>query len=199
MKNEMLTETEIVVIGTSAGGVDILSRILPAFKKTGYLKIAVVIHMPSSGPNLIPSLMQERCELTVKEADSGEPMLADHIYIAPPNYHLCIEPDLTSSLSSEGPLNFSRPSIDILFESAAYTNPRKVAGVLLTGANEDGAYGLSLIQKNGGVAVVQNPSDAEYPTMPNSALKLIRPDLLVTTTELINLIRHKCSGDHIHA
>lgn len=199
MMKEMLNETEIFVIGTSAGGVEILSRILPAFKKTGFIKIAVVIHMPSSGPNLIPSLMQDRCELTVKEADSGEPMLADHIYIAPPDYHLCIEPDLTLSLSSEGPLNFSRPSIDILFESAAYTLPRKVAGILLTGANEDGAYGLTLIKKCGGLAIVQNPSDADYPTMPESALKLLRPDFLVTTNELINLIRQKCSGESIHA
>lgn len=191
---EQLKESEIFVIGTSAGGVDILMRILPAFKKTGRCKIAVVIHMPPSGPNLIPSLMQEKCELRVKEADPGEPMLPDHIYIAPPDYHLCIEPDLTLSLSTEGQVNFSRPSIDILFESAAYTLPRKVAGILLTGANEDGAHGLSIIKKCGGITIVQNPEDAEFPTMPESALRLMKPDFVLSATDIINLISQICSG-----
>lgn len=192
MRNPSFLGCELFVIGTSAGGVDMLSAILPAFRKTNKFKVAVVIHMPPTGPNLIPSLMNEICDLDVCEGTPGEKMRPDHIYIAPPDYHLSVENDGTLSLSTEGPQNFSRPSIDILFESAAFAYQRKTIGILLTGANNDGAHGLKRIQEMGGVTIVQDPSDAHYETMPLSALEIMKPDLVLKTTEMTELIAKLC-------
>lgn len=190
---------ELIVIGTSAGGVEILNKLATAFSKTNYLKVAVVIHLAPDGPNLIPSLMGDHCALKVKEAEPGEPMQNDTIYVAPSDYHLCIEPNHILTLSSEEPLNFSRPSIDVLFDSAAYAYGNKVMGILLTGANHDGAAGLKTIQKMGGVTVVQNPSDAEWDVMPKSALQIMTPDFVLTTEEIINKIKSICSEGSIYA
>lgn len=179
---------EMIVIGTSAGGVDMLQKLAPAFRKSGKVKAAVVIHMSPSGPNLIPSLMAENCEFKVKEAEPGEPMEADTIYIAPPDYHLCLEPNNTISLSTEEAVNFSRPSIDVLFDSAAYSFGEKAVGILLTGSNNDGAEGLKKIKSQGGIAVVQKPSDAEWGVMPASAIEIMKPDYILTTEEIIKFI-----------
>lgn len=190
---------ELIVIGTSAGGVDILNKLAPAFSKTNRIKVAVVIHIYPTGPNLIPSLMGDHCELDVKEAEPGEPMQNDMIYIAPPDYHLCIEPNHTLSLSSEEPVHFSRPSIDVLFDSAAYAYGNKVLGILLTGANNDGALGLQTIQKMGGMTIVQSPSEAEWEMMPKSAIDVMKPDYILTTEEIINKIKRICSEGSIYA
>lgn len=183
---------EMIVIGTSAGGVDILKRLAPAFRKNGLIKVAIVIHLSPSGPNLIPSLLADNCELKVKEAEPGEPMEADTIYIAPPDYHLCIEPNHIVSLSTEEPVNFSRPSIDVLFDSAAYAYGPKTLGILLTGANHDGAVGMKTIQDAGGTTVIQKPQDAEWDTMPLSALEIMKPDHILTTEEIKELIQSVC-------
>lgn len=190
---------ELIVIGTSAGGVDILKKIAPAFSKSGRLKVAIVIHISPDGPNLIPSLMGDNCALKVKEAEPGEPMENDTVYIAPPDYHLCVEPNHILTLSSEEPLNFSRPSIDVLFDSAAYAYGNKVLGILLTGANNDGAEGMKKIQKMGGMTIVQKPSDAEWNVMPKAAIDMMKPDYILTTEEIINKIKNICSEGSIYA
>lgn len=184
MSKRDFTDAQIFVIGTSAGGVDILNSIMPSFKKNNKFKVCVVIHLSPSGPNLIPSLLAPNCSLSVSEAQPGEELLPDHIYIAPPDYHLCLEPNKILTLSSEEPVNFSRPSIDILFESAAYAYGKKVVAILLTGANNDGAKGLKMIQDAGGITIVQAPSDAEFPAMPQSALDIMKPDYILTTEEI---------------
>lgn len=194
MPVKSFAETELFVIGASAGGVDILNRILPYFKKCNKYSVVVVIHLPAEGPNLLTSLFSPVCELTVAEAQPGEKILKDMIYFAPSDYHLCIEPNNTLSLSNEEPLNFSRPSIDILFESAAYAYGHKAAGILLTGANNDGALGLKKIQKSRGIAIVQEPRDAEYETMPLSAMEIMKPDYVMTKDEIADLIKNLCSG-----
>lgn len=167
-----------VGIGTSAGGVDALKIVLPSFKKPSTLSVVVVLHLPPEGPNLIPSLFQDLCEFTLKEAESGEPLEAETIYIATPNYHLSVEADGTCSLSNESAVNFSRPSIDVLFESLGYAQRDKVLGILMTGANGDGAKGLQIIAHFGGRTLVQNPMTAEYPMMPESALDIMKPDAI---------------------
>lgn len=184
----MFPDIELVVIGVSAGGIEMLNKIVPSFKMNGKIKVAIVIHMPPSGPNLIPSLMKDITPLTVKEADAGESLSPDHIYIAPPDYHLCIEPGGTISLSSEEPVNFSRPSIDILFESAAYAFGNKTLGILLTGANNDGALGLKKIQELGGKTIVQDPKDAQFNEMPKSALAIMKPDYVLTSGDISEFI-----------
>ena len=115
MPVKSLKNAEMIVIGASAGGVDVLNKLLPAFKKCNKLSVAVVIHLPPDGPNLLTSLFEPTCNMDVTEATPGEAIKADTIYFSPSDYHLCIEPNHTFSLSSEEPLNFSRPSIDILF------------------------------------------------------------------------------------
>lgn len=187
-----LSLVEYFVIGTSAGGLDVLNAVLPAFKKTGKFKVFVVIHLPPTGPNLIPSLLNEKCELIVKEAEPGEEIEADTIYISPPDYHLCLEPNKILSLSAEEPVNFSRPSIDILFESAAYAFGKKVMGLLFTGANEDGARGLKKILDAQGFTVVQKPEDAEYDVMPRAALELMNPDYTMSVQEVSSFISDLC-------
>lgn len=185
----MFPDIELVVIGVSAGGIEMLNKIIPSFKMNGRLKVAIVIHMPPTGPNLIPSLLKDITPLTVKEADPGEILSADHIYIAPPDYHLCIEPGGSISLSSEEPVNFSRPSIDILFESAAYAFGKKTLGILLTGANNDGAIGLKKIQEYGGKTIVQDPNEAQFDEMPKSALAIMKPDYIFKAGDIAEFIK----------
>lgn len=183
---------ELIVIGTSAGGVDMLKKLAPAFKKSGKIKVAIVIHISPSGPNLIPSLLQDDCSMRVKEAEPGEPMEADTIYIAPPDYHLCVEPNQIISLSTEEAVQFSRPSIDVLFDSAAFAYGNKVLGILLTGANSDGSVGLKTIKDAGGTTIVQRPEDAEWEVMPASALEIMKPDYILTTEEIKKFIQSLC-------
>lgn len=199
MPARSFSETELFVIGASAGGVNILHHLLPAFRPTGKFKVVVVLHLPPGGPNLLTSLYDPICSLKVAEANPGEALVADTIYFSPTDYHLCIEPNHTLSLSSEEPVNFSRPSIDVLFESAAYAYGRKTAGILLTGANEDGSAGLKKIQEAGGIAVVQEPRDAEYEAMPLSALSIMKPDYVLTKLEIRDLLSDLCSGGESNA
>jgi two-component system, chemotaxis family, protein-glutamate methylesterase/glutaminase len=179
---------EVVVIGTSAGGVEALREILPSFKTPLALCVMVVIHLPPEGPNLIPTLYQEFCDYKVKEADSGENLIPGTIYIAAPNYHLSLEKNKSLSLSVESPLNYSRPSIDILFESAAYAFGNKCMGILLTGANADGARGLETIHRRLGLCLVQDPEDAEYSSMPEAAIGLFEPDLILKLEDIKKLL-----------
>lgn len=189
MKIESLNnKVEVIVIGTSSGGVEALMRILPEFKKPSKLAVAVVIHLPANGNNLLPSLLAPDCDFFIREATPGEELLPETIYFSPVDYHLSLEPDHTLSLSTEEPYNFSRPSIDLLFESAAYSYPRKTLGILLTGSNSDGAQGLKKIHDHGGITIVQNPQGIEYQTMPQSALNLFRPDFILSLDEIASLI-----------
>ncbi len=194
MQTKSMKDAELFVIGASAGGIDVLNKLLPAFKKNSRYIVAVVIHLPPDGPNLLTSLFSPICELAVTEATSGEDLRPDTIYFCPSDYHLCIEPNHTLSLSSEDPLNFSRPSIDILFESAAYAFRKKAVGILLTGANNDGAAGLKKVQEQGGVTIVQEPRNAEYDTMPLSAMEMMKPDYVLTEAEIIELIDKVSTG-----
>lgn len=195
----LIENAEVIVIGTSAGGVEILKNILPAIKKSRHLKVALVIHLPPEGPNLIPSLMGPSCDLTITEAEPGEPMLSDHIYVSPTDYHLLLESNYTLSLSNEELVNFSRPSIDLLFESAAYAFGKKTVGILLTGANHDGAQGLKKIKEMGGLTIIQDPGEAEYKAMPESALEIMKPDLILTTKKLSDLLTEISQTRRVHA
>jgi two-component system chemotaxis response regulator CheB len=190
--SDLFKKVKLFVIGTSAGGVDALGEILPAFEKTGVFCVAAVIHLPADGLNLIPQLLESSCHLPVKEALSGQPLLPDEIIMAPTDYHLCVESNGSYSLSNEGVVNFSRPSIDVLFESAAYAFGDKVVGILLTGASNDGSEGLRKIKELGGVTIVQSPTDAEFEIMPISAIQAHMPDLILKVDEIKKLISELC-------
>jgi two-component system, chemotaxis family, protein-glutamate methylesterase/glutaminase len=159
-----------VAIGASAGAVEALSQILPALPAEFPAPVLVVVHIPSDRRNIMAPLFQSKCRMTVREADDKEPALAGTIYFAPSDYHLLVEQNGTLSLSSEEPVLHSRPSIDVLFESAADAYGAGLVGIILTGANADGADGLRAVGKAGGVALVEAPATAFADTMPLAAL-----------------------------
>jgi two-component system chemotaxis response regulator CheB len=161
---------EAVAIGASAGAVEALSRLLPAFPADYAAPVLVVVHVPAERGNILVPLFQAKCRAVVKEAEDKEPLRGGVIYFAPSDYHLLVEPDRTVSLSSDAPVLHSRPSIDVLFESAADAFGPALAGVVLTGANEDGAAGLRAIEAAGGRALVEDPTGAYASAMPAAAL-----------------------------
>jgi two-component system chemotaxis response regulator CheB len=162
---------QAVVIGSSAGAVEALLQILPALPADYPFPVLVVVHLPPIVSVSLASLFTGHCRMPVKEAEDKEPISAGTIYFAPPNYHLLVEPDFRLSLSNEEPVLFSRPSVDVLFESAADAYGNSLAGVILTGANSDGAEGLHAIAAAGGLALIQTPASAQASAMPEAALE----------------------------
>lgn len=184
----LLPPRKLIVIGASAGGISALHQILPSFQNKDYA-VALVIHLPPEGPNLIPSLFKEECQFSLKEAESGEELQGGVIYVAPPGYHLSADPNGTLSLSNEEEINYSRPSIDVLFESASFAYKKSCMAILLTGANHDGAQGLKSVARLGGTTIVQNPRTAEFPVMPESALAIMKPDHILSLEEISRMMR----------
>ncbi len=158
-----------VVIGASAGAVQALLTILPGLPANFALPIVVVVHVPPDRDNALASLLQAKCALPVKEAEDKEPIVGGTIYFAPADYHLLVEAGGSLALSTDEPVNYSRPSIDVLLESAADAYGDGLVGMVLTGANHDGAAGLRAIYDAGGVAIVQDPTDAYATAMPKAA------------------------------
>lgn len=158
-----------VVIGASAGGVQALLALLPELAVDCPFPILVVLHVPADRSNVLAPLFGARCSLTVKEAEDKEPARPGVVYFAPSDYHLLVEADGYLALSSDEAVNYSRPSIDVLFESAADAYGPGLTAVILTGANEDGARGLEAVIAAGGVALIEEPSTAYARTMPEAA------------------------------
>lgn len=163
---------EAVVIGASAGALDALSAILPALPADFPMPIMVVVHVPPDRRSVMADLFQAKCRLSVEEAEDKEPIIAGTVYFAPPDYHMLVEVDKRVSLSSDEPVLFSRPSIDVLFESAADAYGPALIAIVLTGANNDGAKGLQAVVEAGGTALVQDPGTAFASTMPEAAIKM---------------------------
>lgn len=165
------TQIDAVVIGGSAGAVSALLQILPSLPGDYPLPIMIVVHLPPQGDSLLAGLLNERCQIQVKEAEDKEPIRAGIAYVAPPNYHLLVEPDFLLSLSLDEPILYSRPSIDVLFESAADAYGSNLMAILLTGASMDGSDGIRRVGQAGGLTYVQDPESAESPLMPSAALE----------------------------
>ncbi|MEH3022149.1 MAG: chemotaxis protein CheB [Pseudomonas oryzihabitans] len=185
----------LIVVGASAGGLQVLLRLFSGLPASFRLPIAVVLHLPDDRASRLAELFQARLTLRVREAEDKEAILPGTLYFAPPGYHLLVEDDLTLSLSRDEPVQFSRPSIDVLFDSAADALGEQVCGILLTGANHDGAHGLHTLAKGGGVTVVQSPQSAEVPTMPEAALKRFHPDFVLDVPG-IHLLLIELERDH---
>jgi two-component system chemotaxis response regulator CheB len=162
----------VVVIGTSWGGLAALSTLLHGVPGDFNLPIVVVQHRGKDSERLLTELLQDTTELKVCEIEDKEPLMAGTVHIAPANYHVLIE-DGYLSLNTDDMVRFSRPSIDVMFMSAADTYGARAIGVILTGANEDGSRGLAQIVRRGGVALVQDPKTAEIPIMPVAAIKAV--------------------------
>ncbi|MEJ0010430.1 MAG: chemotaxis protein CheB [Alphaproteobacteria bacterium] len=161
---------EAVVIGASAGAVEALLQLLPSLPADYPLPLMLVVHLPPDKDNVLPGLLQARCRLKVREAEDKERLEAGTVYVAPPDYHLLVERERCLSLSVEEPVLFSRPSVDVLFETAADAYGESLIGVILTGASSDGAHGLATVCDAGGTALVLDPAKAYAPVMPEAAL-----------------------------
>lgn len=164
---------EAVVIGGSAGGVEALGTVLCALPATLRASVLVVLHLPRERPSLLCSIFAPRCALPVREAQDKEFIEPGTVYFAPPDYHLLVDAGPALALSVDAPVHFSRPSIDVLFESAADVYGSRLVGIVLSGANQDGARGLAAIQASAGLAVVQDPASAPVRAMPEAALALV--------------------------
>jgi two-component system, chemotaxis family, protein-glutamate methylesterase/glutaminase len=158
-----------VVLGASAGGVEALSVVLGGIPPTYPRAILVVIHLPPHRPSVLVDLFDAKCSLPVREASDKEPVNAGAVYFAPPDYHLLVDRGPILALSKDEPVYFSRPSIDVLFESAADVYGPNLAAVILSGASGDGAEGLARVLSRGGVAAVQDPDTAVARRMPEEA------------------------------
>jgi two-component system, chemotaxis family, protein-glutamate methylesterase/glutaminase len=169
-------DIEAVVIGASAGGVQALSVLLPALPAHALAAILIVLHLPRDRPSLLADVFAHKCSLGVLEAQDKQPIVPGTVYFAPANYHLLVDQGPQLALSVDDLVHHSRPSIDVLFESAAELYGNRLLGIILTGANEDGAQGLAAVHDSGGVTVVQEPATAHSPQMILSALKLRPPD-----------------------
>ena len=180
---------EAVVIGASAGGVEALGLILPALPTTFRPSVLIVLHLPRERPSLLVEIYEKRCALPIREADDKEPIEPGTVYFAPPDYHMLVERNRQIALSTEEPVHFSRPSVDVLFESAADVYGKRLLGIILTGANEDGAAGLHAIHRAGGITVVQQPDSAKVPLMVVSALQRSPADFVLTLPEIAELLK----------
>jgi two-component system, chemotaxis family, protein-glutamate methylesterase/glutaminase len=183
-----LTRIEALAIGASAGGVQALLELLPVLRLEQHLAVFVVLHLPRDRPSLLVDVFAPRCALRVREAQDKEPVTDGTVFFAPPNYHLLLDAGPQLALSADDLVNHSRPSIDVLFESAADVYRERLLGIILTGANEDGAAGLAAVHDAGGITVVQEPLTAQSSLMILSALELRTPDLVLSLTQIAELL-----------
>ena len=179
---------EAIVIGTSSGGMNALKFLFSALPVDFSIPIIIVQHISPRSDNQWIKLLNSNSKLYLKEADEKEKIEHGKVYIAPPNYHLMIERDKTFSLTIDERVNYSRPSIDVLFESAAEAYKNKLIGVILTGSNNDGTKGIKRIKEYGGLTIAQDPETAESAYMPASAIAAIQPDYILALENIIELL-----------
>ena len=179
---------QAIVIGTSAGGLYALSTILKQLPADYPIPVVVVQHRSKDQRDLMEDVLQSKCEIKINQADEKEKIKGATVYIAPPDYHLLVENDMTFSLSCDELVLYSRPSINVLFESAAVVYKDKLAGIILTGANNDGASGITMIKKYGGLTIAQAPAEAQCPFMPVASIETNNVNHVWTLLEIQNFL-----------
>ncbi|MDP1726057.1 MAG: chemotaxis protein CheB [Bacteroidota bacterium] len=179
---------EAIVMGVSSGGLNAMKILFSLLPVNFGVPIILVQHISARSDNQWINLLNGKTNLHIKEADEKEKIETGNIYVAPANYHLMIEKNKTFSLTIDERVNFARPSIDVMFESAAETYRDKLIGVVLTGSNNDGTKGIKRIQEYGGLTIVQDPQTAESPYMPASAIAAIKPDYILPLEDIIKLL-----------
>jgi two-component system, chemotaxis family, protein-glutamate methylesterase/glutaminase len=179
---------DMIVIGCSAGGIEALKLILSEFSDSFKLPIVIVQHRSAQSPAVFLKYFSEICDLPIIEPEDKEPIQIKTIYFAPANYHLLIGSDKCFNLSVDEAVQFSRPSIDVLFSSAAGVYKNRLVGIVLSGANADGANGLLNIKRSGGLTIAQDPKHAAYSEMPAAAVEICKPDLVLRLKDIKTLI-----------
>ena len=185
---------DLVVVGTSWGGLAALRTLVTGLPGTFRMAVTLVQHRHKESDHLLRTLLQEHTALEVYEIEDKMPLQQGRIYVAPPDYHTLVEPG-HFSLSTEAPVRFSRPSIDLTFLTAADSYGHRTVGVVLTGANADGSAGLRRISDRGGLAIVQNPATAESPLMPTAAMKAVPRARVMELVEMTKFIASLPAGD----
>lgn len=181
------------MIGTSWGGLDAVSRLLDGLHEDVHQPIVIAQHRSAdSGDGTLPKLLGLHTRRVVSDPDDKTPLENDHVYLGPPDYHVLVEHGHLA-LSTEAPVQHSRPSIDVLFESAADAYGHRAVGIVLTGANRDGAAGLALIKDRGGVAIVQDPGTAERRAMPDAAIAATTADAILPLEEIPAFLYGLCA------
>ncbi|MCW3070968.1 MAG: chemotaxis protein CheB [Bacteroidetes bacterium] len=178
-KDRLSKKDTLLLIGGSAGSLEVLLKVVPKLSAQITFPIVIVVHRKDTSHSTLSELLSTRTKLPVKEAEDKDELLPGHIYIAPANYHLLFESDGTCSLDVSEKVNYSRPSIDVSFESAAAAFGSSVTAILLSGANSDGTNGLNTISGSGGTAIVQDPLTADVPFMPEHALRHVKTSLVL--------------------
>jgi two-component system chemotaxis response regulator CheB len=187
MMQRLAQSVDAIVIGASAGGVEALLQLLPALPAQLNAPVFVVQHLPRDRPSLLVEILAPRCVVPLQEACDKQPVQAGHVYFAPPDYHLLIDAGPRLALSVDAPVHYSRPAIDVLFQSAADVYGARLLGLVLTGGNQDGTAGLAAVRAAGGLTVVQDPADAQVPLMPQCALAAGPADLVLPLRDLVRL------------
>jgi two-component system chemotaxis response regulator CheB len=179
-----------IVIGVSAGGLEALKTILPELPGDFPSPIIVVQHRHPFSDDSLEKAMNDLCKVNVQQINDKTSILPGSVYFAPPNYHVMIEEDMTFSLTLDAAVNFSRPSIDVLFESAADVFGEHLIGIVLTGANKDGSEGLLQVKKKGGLAIVQDPETAAVDAMPLAAIAATKVDYILKLDLIAEMLVH---------
>jgi len=179
---------KLLVVGGSAGSLDVILKMVPGLRHDLPFAIVLVLHRKSGGDYTLSDLLALRTKVRVKEVEDKEPLEKGCIYIAPPDYHLLFEKDNTLSLDYSEKVNYSRPSIDVSFESAAEVYGSSLACLLLSGANADGVKGLMAVKQAGGLVLVQDPKTADSPYMPQQALLHVDVDQVLDVKSMSEVI-----------
>jgi two-component system chemotaxis response regulator CheB len=179
---------EAVVIGGSWGGMNAAVEILRHLPAKFPLPVVLVLHRMRGVNSELPALIRKKTYIQVKEADEKEEMRQSTVYVAPADYHLLIEQDKTFSLDVSEAILFSRPSIDVTFESAAQVFGDRLIGIILSGASKDGSQGLKAIARSGGITIVQDPSQAEADMMPQSAMNVVKQAKVMKLQEIASFL-----------
>ena len=179
---------EVVIIGGSAGSLEVLLQLLPNLNTLNSFALVIVLHRKSGEDNLLENLIRLKTKVPVQDVDDKTPLEPGNIYIAPSDYHLLFEKEHTLSLDTSEKVNYSRPSIDVAFESAAEIYGSTLIAILLSGANADGTKGLEIVKKSGGITVVQKPASAEVPFMPVNAIANMQPDYVLDISGILKFV-----------
>lgn len=188
MKGIPDTTFEAIVMGASTGGVEIFTELFGVLPENFVLPIVIVQHLPPDSQNYLSEFLGTISPLPVKQAEDKEPIKAGIIYLAPPDYHLLVENDRTFSLSVSEKVNYARPAIDVLFETAAAVYGDKLIGIIFSGANRDGSSGLRRIRELGGYCIVQDPATALANQMPRAALAATAVDRVLSVPQIITFL-----------
>lgn len=193
MTVEVETDYRLLIIGCSAGGLNLLMEMIEALQPSGKLAVIVVVHRNDKFPSALEEILQQKCRLTIKQAAEKEAIAVDTVYFAPGGYHLLIERNFTLSLDVSEPVHYCRPSIDVTMEQVARVYGGKTIAMLLSGANKDGAAGMEAVAARNGLTIAQDPLEAEVDIMPLAAIARGAVKKVYSNAELISFCKRLTS------